>query len=205
MSEQKELREQVKEILIQFKMDLVNIAVQHTNPLSLPSEHTAYNKAIDQILSLLPEQKMMGEEDIISLYLKRENLTDCRDNADFQDQLEWIEDFAHALAGHIPAREERKENKCSTCQKALAECNNKFSLHDMSSCTFYQPKPATEEIGKLPELKRDGFREELRSAINRNSKENGSDTPDFILAEYLETCLKAFDEAMSKRTQYYNR
>jgi len=35
------------------------------------------------------------------------------------------------------------------------------------------------------------FRLEIEQAINRNSKENGSDTPDFILAQYLIDCLAA--------------
>lgn len=47
------------------------------------------------------------------------------------------------------------------------------------------------------------FRTELEHIINRNSKENGSDTPDFILAEYLADCLVAFDKAVTKRTEWY--
>lgn len=35
--------------------------------------------------------------------------------------------------------------------------------------------------------------EEIREAINRNSFENGSNTPDFILATYLIDCLAAFE------------
>lgn len=43
------------------------------------------------------------------------------------------------------------------------------------------------------------FQKELRSLINRCSKENGSGTPDFILAAYLEECLRVFDEALVAR------
>lgn len=43
------------------------------------------------------------------------------------------------------------------------------------------------------------FRKQLQNLINSLSKENGSDTPDFILAEYLDDCLKAFDKAVSRR------
>lgn len=46
------------------------------------------------------------------------------------------------------------------------------------------------------------FRKEIETAINRASKENGSNTPDFILAEYLEDCLKAFDKAVTKRDKW---
>ena len=48
------------------------------------------------------------------------------------------------------------------------------------------------------------FRTELQRVINRCSKENGSDTPDFILARFLEECLEAFDNAVSVRTAWYD-
>ncbi len=47
------------------------------------------------------------------------------------------------------------------------------------------------------------FRFELERLINRCSMENGSNTPDFILAGYLVRCLEAFDFAMAKRTAWY--
>lgn len=49
------------------------------------------------------------------------------------------------------------------------------------------------------------FRRDLESVINRNSKENGSDTPDFILAGYLEACLVAYDATVIAREQWYGR
>lgn len=47
------------------------------------------------------------------------------------------------------------------------------------------------------------FIQELRSVINRHSKENASDTPDFILAQYLNSCLKSFDYATKARTKWF--
>lgn len=47
------------------------------------------------------------------------------------------------------------------------------------------------------------FRREMESLINRHSKEGGSDTPDFILAQYLVDCLTAFDKAVVERTKWY--
>lgn len=52
-------------------------------------------------------------------------------------------------------------------------------------------------------LKMNKFRKELETLINKYSMENASNTPDFILAEYLENCLKAFDLALSKRASWY--
>jgi hypothetical protein len=37
--------------------------------------------------------------------------------------------------------------------------------------------------------KEEKFRDELEELINRHSMENGSNTPDFVLAEYLVKCL----------------
>jgi hypothetical protein len=51
----------------------------------------------------------------------------------------------------------------------------------------------------------DSFRKELESLINRHSKENGSNTPDFILAQYLDDCLGVFDKTVRHREQWYGR
>lgn len=43
------------------------------------------------------------------------------------------------------------------------------------------------------------FRKELEHLINRHSLENGSNTPDFVLANFLCNCLAAFDAAVNRR------
>jgi len=48
-----------------------------------------------------------------------------------------------------------------------------------------------------------GLREDIEQAINRNSAENGSDTPDFILARFLTDALDAFDRATQSRNAWY--
>ncbi len=45
--------------------------------------------------------------------------------------------------------------------------------------------------------------QELAQVINRRSLESGSDTPDFILADYLGRCLVAFDDCTKQRTKWY--
>jgi hypothetical protein len=47
------------------------------------------------------------------------------------------------------------------------------------------------------------FEKELEGLINKYSLENASNTPDFILAEYLKDCLSAFNTAVKKRTDWY--
>lgn len=51
----------------------------------------------------------------------------------------------------------------------------------------------------------DSFRRRLEQLINEFSEENGSDTPDFILANYLIDCLDAFDNAVNHREVWYGR
>lgn len=46
---------------------------------------------------------------------------------------------------------------------------------------------------------------ELSRAINRVSAENGSNTPDYILASFLEGCLRSFDSAVASREEWYGR
>lgn len=59
------------------------------------------------------------------------------------------------------------------------------------------------EIGyeKLDEIvtKETEFSIELTSLLNRYSKENESDTPDFILANYLIGCIKTFNYSQNAR------
>lgn len=46
------------------------------------------------------------------------------------------------------------------------------------------------------------FRSELSALINKYSKENGSGTPDFILADYLINCLEAYDSAVYAKDEW---
>jgi len=64
------------------------------------------------------------------------------------------------------------------------------------------------EIGKREledNLKTSSFPDTLRSIINKYSKENASNTPDFILATYLCNCLDAFNIAVNQRTDWYKK
>lgn len=44
---------------------------------------------------------------------------------------------------------------------------------------------------------------EFRELINRNSREHDSNSPDHILAEYLCSCLDAFEGATRERDRWY--
>jgi hypothetical protein len=47
--------------------------------------------------------------------------------------------------------------------------------------------------------------DKIAGAINSVSAENGSNTPDFILAEFLVKCLRAFDSASWAREKWYGQ
>lgn len=49
------------------------------------------------------------------------------------------------------------------------------------------------------------FKSELRLLINRLSIENWSDTPDWLIADYLAQCLVDFSLTTYQRERYYNR
>lgn len=44
---------------------------------------------------------------------------------------------------------------------------------------------------------------EIRRVLNMHSAENASNTPDFILAQYLVACLDAFNAATTARQIWY--
>lgn len=46
------------------------------------------------------------------------------------------------------------------------------------------------------------FKEALENLINGYSLENGSNTPDFILAEYMTDCLLAYEKAVGSRDKW---
>ena len=47
------------------------------------------------------------------------------------------------------------------------------------------------------------FEDELAALLNRHSKENGSDTPDYQLAQYLIGCLNNLNAAVTARDAWY--
>ena len=66
----------------------------------------------------------------------------------------------------------------------------------------------------MPELRRDvealikrsraKYHKKLTAILNTHNIENDSDTPDFILAQYLEDCLAAFAAATRARERWYS-
>ena len=53
-------------------------------------------------------------------------------------------------------------------------------------------------------MKRNKFERELESLINANSVENLSDTPDFLLAQFLRGCLDSYNKTVKARDKWFN-
>jgi hypothetical protein len=50
----------------------------------------------------------------------------------------------------------------------------------------------------------ESFEKRLERLINEYSLEAGSNTPDFILAEYMNNCLHVFNQALKARDKWYS-
>lgn len=55
------------------------------------------------------------------------------------------------------------------------------------------------------EKEENNFEIELHNLLNRYSKDNESNTPDYILAGYLKLSLDAFNQAVNHRERWYGR
>lgn len=56
-----------------------------------------------------------------------------------------------------------------------------------------------------PQARRYRLRKALAELLNKHSAENGSDTPDFILADHLMSCLDAWESSIIDRERWYGR
>lgn len=79
---------------------------------------------------------------------------------------------------------------CAQC--GLGPCNNKA------------PAIAVTNVGVISP-KRSAFERELSDLINRYGEESGGNTPDFILASYLQDCLTTFNKATVARERWHGR
>lgn len=53
------------------------------------------------------------------------------------------------------------------------------------------------------EKKEQEFKDDLASVINKHSREAFSNTPDFIIAEYLYGCLEEYQDCIRKTFDWY--
>jgi hypothetical protein len=60
-------------------------------------------------------------------------------------------------------------------------------------------------INSLSDLKRPDFKKALEGLINSYSQESCSNTPDFVLADFLQNCLNAFNASVNNRGLLVNK
>lgn len=87
-----------------------------------------------------------------------------------------------------------------------------ISYHDLperplADGVFRTPEDIRERIDEreaaAPSVRKSTFRQELESLINAHSVENVSNTPDFILASFLNSCLDSFNGCVMRRDDWY--
>ena len=79
----------------------------------------------------------------------------------------------------------------------------------MNTPNWKQPEPSNEAereagfAGAHGSADAPDFRSELCTLINKHSMENGSNTPDFILNQFLADVLMCFNKALRRRYEWY--
>lgn len=101
--------------------------------------------------------------------------------------------------------------------RALVEARDYDALLEWTDEVIYQAKKyaveehLANEAAMHTEVRRvcgpppETLQERIAHAINATSSENGSNTPDFILAEYLTRCLGVFNSTLKQRAEWYGR
>jgi hypothetical protein len=84
---------------------------------------------------------------------------------------------------------------CRKCEKVIRGRQKKMK----KSAGLATIKPRNYRIDYVK------FQKDLEDIINRNCVENGSNTPDFMLAEYMVNCLKAYTKTSRAREKWYGK
>lgn len=100
-----------------------------------------------------------------------------------------VNDQLGVIKAALPFLQNSQANRCvhsKDLAEIIEESKEIIALHD-----------------SMPEQDPPTFESELKSLINRFSKEGGSDTPDFILCEFLINALNIFDIATNERRNWH--
>lgn len=85
-----------------------------------------------------------------------------------------------------------------TSMLACPDCGKRYcGMECLSEHTRLGVCPDTQDEPTL--------RDELAALLNRHSRENHSDTPDVLLAEFLTGVLSVFDQTVRSRENWYGR
>lgn len=96
---------------------------------------------------------------------------------------------------------------CPACQhnRRIAERLRKL-MRDFPPAGNEFPHPQPELVKTAVEhVLPEEFKRDLMHIINKHSLEGGSDTPDYILAEFLCSCLLAFNSTVKARSKWFGK
>lgn len=96
--------------------------------------------------------------------------------------------------------------RCDYCETDHVEDDLTEYERDKWACDQCARANDNEAAAKhLREIKPMALIDDLSTLLNRHSAENGSETPDFILAEYLMGCLDVYNRTTQQREVWYGR
>lgn len=142
------------------------------------------------------EFKLRTMEEDRDSWRERADRAEAELDAAIADRDEWRERAGGRGAALAAERELRKQ-----AVRAAAAAETELGV---ATAELDKLRERDEELEAKPNA-RDGFVGELTSVLNRHSRENGSGTPDFILAEFLSGCLTEFNGAVNRREAWYGR
>ena len=116
----------------------------------------------------------------------------------------YCQEVANLKLQHKAALEAQAEEHAGDRLVELAELTHKHSNELAESFRKgYATKEAEARGEGEPKIETSTFRKELTHLINFHSQENGSNTPDFILAQFLDVCLGLWNQTVRKRDTWY--
>lgn len=101
------------------------------------------------------------------------------------------------------------EQVCSQIQDIAEQLKNAansagFSLSELNKSIEGVLNKNNDSINNIPDkYGYNGFEKDVKNIINSNCIENYSNTPDFILAEFLTNTLKTVEKLMNNRDKWY--
>lgn len=100
----------------------------------------------------------------------------------------------------------REELEKATEKMSLVERDALLKMINASSAnkTAYIKHYIGQSVKVTGPLGEGEFQTAIGRAVNQCSRENGSNTPDFILAAFVSGCLHAFDLAVNAREEWYD-
>src|SRR5574343_30842 len=97
------------------------------------------------------------------------------------------------------------ENSSKELDSTLIEAMAQEVLKSVGFIPSNDSRPIEQQVRREVGGQEKNIVKDIATIINQHSRENASNTPDFILAEYLERCLITFEMASNAREKWYGK